>query len=58
MNIYEIATYGRLSQLAKTLGYDKVAALMQTTLAEEKEYDGSLSALAENTVNESAAAEA
>ena len=33
---YEIATYGGLSQLAKTLGYDKVDALMQTTLAEEK----------------------
>ncbi len=55
---YEIATYGGLSQLAKTLGYDKVAALMQTTLSEEKECDESLSALAENTVNESAAAEA
>lgn len=55
---YEIATYGGLSQLAKTLGYDEVAAIMQTTLAEEKKCDESLSALAENTVNVSAAEEA
>ena len=54
---YEIATYGGLTQLAKTLGYIEIASILETTLAEEKEADVNLSTLAENTINESAAME-
>ena len=54
---YEIATYGGLTQLAKTLGYNEIASILETTLAEEKEADVNLSTLAENTINESAAME-
>ncbi|WP_293896324.1 ferritin-like domain-containing protein, partial [Flavobacterium sp.] len=34
---YEIATYGTLAAFAKTLGEDEAAALLEETLAEEKE---------------------
>lgn len=54
---YEIATYGGLTQLAKTLGYSEIASILETTLGEEKEADVNLSTLAENTINESAATE-
>jgi ferritin-like metal-binding protein YciE len=54
---YEIATYGGLSQLAKTLGYKKVSEILEKTLAEEKEADESLSEIAEKTVNEEASHE-
>ncbi|UAY53073.1 YciE/YciF ferroxidase family protein [Ferruginibacter albus] len=54
---YEIATYGGLAQLAKTLGYTKAAAILEKTLSEEKEADQSLTELAEATVNEQANAE-
>ena len=54
---YEIATYGGLTQLAKTLGYNEIASILETTLGEEKEADVNLSTLAENTINESAANE-
>ena len=54
---YEIATYGGLTQLAKTLGYNEIASILQTTLGEEKEADVNLTTLAENTINESAAME-
>lgn len=54
---YEIATYGGLTQLAKTLGHDDIASILQATLDEEKEADENLSKLAESRVNESAAAE-
>lgn len=54
---YEIATYGGLTQLAKTLGYSEIASILETTLGEEKEADINLSTLAENTINESAATE-
>jgi len=36
---YEIASYGGLTQLAKTLGLDDVAELLYQTLSEEKEAD-------------------
>ena len=55
---YEIAAYGSLAQLAKTLGLDKVAEILEQTLAEEKEADQKLSAIAENEINYSAAKEA
>ncbi len=54
---YEIATYGGLAQLAKTLGYIEIASILEKTLGEEKEADVNLSTLAENTINESAAME-
>jgi ferritin-like metal-binding protein YciE len=51
---YEIATYGGLTQLAKTLGYNDAADILNTTLSEEKEADQGLSGIAENTVNQQA----
>lgn len=48
---YEIATYGGLVQLAKTLGYNEAADIMAQTLAEEKEADVLLTQIAENEVN-------
>src|ERR1700753_3775878 len=48
---YEIATYGALIQLAKTLGHDDIAQLLASTLQEEKKADETLSAIAENNVN-------
>ena len=54
---YEIATYGGLSQLAKTLGFDDVVEILDQTLLEEKEADESLSELAECIVNEQASEE-
>lgn len=55
---YEIATYGALARVAKTLGHDDVAKILESTLAEEKEADESLTDLAESKVNEMAAEEA
>jgi ferritin-like metal-binding protein YciE len=51
---YEIATYGGLTQLAKTLGYNDAADILATTLSEEKEADQGLTGIAENTVNQKA----
>lgn len=48
---YEIATYGGLAQLAKTLGREDIAQILETTLAEEKETDELLTAIAEGGVN-------
>lgn len=48
---YEIATYGGLAQLARTLGLTEVAKILATTLAEEKEADVLLTEIAENSVN-------
>lgn len=54
---YEIATYGSLAQLAKTIGKNNIAALMVETLNEEKAADELLTNLAENNINVEAAAE-
>lgn len=54
---YEIASYGGLAQLAKTLGLREVAALLEETLAEEKETDALLTQIAESTINAEAASE-
>jgi ferritin-like metal-binding protein YciE len=54
---YEIATYGGLAQLAHTLQLEEVAALLEQTLAEEKEADVLLTEIAENAVNYEAAGE-
>lgn len=48
---YEIATYGGLSQVATTLGLEDVAALLEETLAEEKNADRVLTEVAENNIN-------
>jgi ferritin-like metal-binding protein YciE len=48
---YEIATYGSLTQLAKTMGRDDIAALMQQTLDEEKQADQTLTDLAVSGIN-------
>jgi ferritin-like metal-binding protein YciE len=48
---YEIATYGGLVQLAKTLGYADAAELMGVTLSEEKNADSTLTKIAEGSAN-------
>jgi ferritin-like metal-binding protein YciE len=48
---YEISAYGTLVQLAKTLGNDKAAGILQTTLDEEKQTDQGLTAIAESGIN-------
>ncbi len=54
---YEIATYGGLIQIAKTLGHNDVAKLLQQTLDEEKKADQTLTGIAENGVNYEASEE-
>lgn len=54
---YEIAAYGGLATLAKTLGRDDVAEILAETLAEEKETDELLTEIAESNINISAATE-
>jgi ferritin-like metal-binding protein YciE len=54
---YEIATYGGMITLAKTLGYDDAAELLSQTLEEEKNADSLLSQIAENNVNYKASTE-
>jgi ferritin-like metal-binding protein YciE len=51
---YEIAAYGSLVQLAKTMGENEVADLLQLTLDEEKETDQLLTELAVSGINISA----
>ena len=54
---YEIASYGTLRNIARTLGYDDAAELLQQTLDQEGETDQILTGLAESYVNEQASAE-
>lgn len=48
---YEIATYGGMVTLAKTLGFIDAAELLSQTLSEEKEADALLTNIAENNIN-------
>jgi ferritin-like metal-binding protein YciE len=48
---YEIATYGGLAQLAKTMGLGEVKELLGQTLQEEKEADQTLTTIAETDIN-------
>ena len=48
---YEIASYGSLVQLAKTIGLNEAIDLLQETLDEEKETDVLLTELAVSSVN-------
>lgn len=54
---YEIATYGGLTQLAKTLGRDDIADILAQTLEEEKETDELLTGIAEGSINYQSAEE-
>ncbi len=51
---YEIATYGSLAELARTLGLDDAADILGETLQEEKSADMGLTELAVESVNEEA----
>jgi ferritin-like metal-binding protein YciE len=51
---YEIASYGCLVEMAKQLGYDEAAELLEDTLEEEKMTDEKLNDIAINDVNEEA----
>jgi ferritin-like metal-binding protein YciE len=53
---YEIAAYGTLRTLARTVGLDQVATILQTTLDEEGAADKKLTQIAESSVNSQAAA--
>src|SRR5690606_20858187 len=54
---YEIATYGGLATLARTLGYTQVAELLERTLLEEKQADEMLTWIAEHGINYAASQE-
>ena len=54
---YEIASYGALVTLAKSLGHNDAAKLLAETLAEEKATDEKLNALALAEVNKEALAQ-
>lgn len=54
---YEIATYGGLVTLARTLGYNQVAELLDKTLLEEKQADEMLTYIAEHGINYAASQE-
>ncbi|MEJ0057038.1 MAG: DUF892 family protein [Bacteroidota bacterium] len=55
---YEIATYGTLVRLAKTIGREDVAFILSEILDQEKEADMTLTGVAENNINEEAFQEA
>ena len=48
---YEIATYGTLVQLARVMGNEEIAGILETTLEEEKQTDKNLTTLAETGIN-------
>jgi|SRR6187402_943906 len=54
---YEIATYGGLAQIARTLGLEDIASILATTLEEEKKADSLLTGLAEGSINQEATEE-
>src|SRR5580698_3744105 len=54
---YEMAAYGTARAMAERLGENKVATLLDQTLAEEKKADQTLSQIAEPLLGESAAGE-
>ena len=54
---YEIAAYGTLRQVAKTIDKGEISRLLEQTLQEEKETDMLLSNLAETLINQEASTE-
>jgi ferritin-like metal-binding protein YciE len=55
---YEMAGYGTARTLAKRLGYQEIATILQQTLEEEGEADKKLTAVAESEINVRATATA
>ena len=53
---YEIARYGTLKTWAAELGLDEAVKLLESTLAEEKKTDETLTQLAESGINQHAQA--
>ena len=53
---YEIAAYGTMRALARTIGKEEIATIFQTTLDEEGKADKLLTKLAESHVNAEASA--
>ena len=51
---YEIARYGSLVAWAKSAGQERIASLMEETLAEEKKTDAFLNQLANEDINQQA----
>lgn len=54
---YEIATYGGLITLARTLGLKEVAEILKLTIEEEKTADKTLTQIAEGRINAAASNE-
>ena len=54
---YEIASYGSLATLAKTIGREDIAKILNETLEEEKTTDELLTGIAESDVNYAASQE-
>lgn len=54
---YEIAAYGGLAQLARTMNKKGIASLLMTTLNEEKKADVDLTRIAEKSINVEASRE-
>lgn len=54
---YEIASYGGMISMAKTLGYYEIAEILALTIEEEKAADALLTEIAENHINYDAANE-
>jgi len=48
---YEIATYGSLVQLARTMDHEEIASILEETLWEEEDTDNYLTQIAETCVN-------
>ena len=55
---YEIACYGSLITLAKTLRHREIAKILQPILDEEKQTDATLTSIAESGINREASREA
>ncbi len=55
---YEIAAYGGLAQLARTLGLTEAVGILEETLTEEKESDRLLTEIGESGINYEAGEEA
>jgi ferritin-like metal-binding protein YciE len=53
---YEMSRYGSLKTWASELGLSDAADLLETTLAEEKKTDATLTKIAENNINQHAQA--
>ncbi|GGH69783.1 ferritin-like metal-binding protein YciE [Filimonas zeae] len=54
---YEMACYGSLATLGRTIGQERIAHIFEETLAEEKETDALLTQIAEGSINYQASRE-